>query len=104
MASNYPPGVSGNEPQITGEWPIEQVIDGAAEDIKKANNLVEDVACQLDDQGALPKVLYDKLVKVQNGLADIRDDILNLIPDEPDYEQEHQEALEDSGDPDGRFD
>jgi hypothetical protein len=21
--SNYPPGVSGNEPQITGEWPCE---------------------------------------------------------------------------------
>lgn len=23
MASNYPPGVSGSEPQITGEWPID---------------------------------------------------------------------------------
>jgi hypothetical protein len=23
MSSNYPPGVSGNEPQITGEWPCE---------------------------------------------------------------------------------
>jgi ribosomal protein S27AE len=21
MSSNYPPGVSGNEPQLTGEWP-----------------------------------------------------------------------------------
>ena len=23
MSSNYPPGVSGNEPQITGEWPVD---------------------------------------------------------------------------------
>lgn len=23
MMSNYPPGVSGNEPQITGEWPVD---------------------------------------------------------------------------------
>lgn len=23
MLSNYPPGVSGNEPQITGDWPVD---------------------------------------------------------------------------------
>lgn len=23
MSGNYPPGVTGNEPQITGEWPCE---------------------------------------------------------------------------------
>src|ERR1700760_2143179 len=23
MSSNYPPGVTGNEPEITGEWPCE---------------------------------------------------------------------------------
>lgn len=29
--SNYPPGVSGNEPEITGEWPC-RVCDGAGHD------------------------------------------------------------------------
>lgn len=23
MSGNYPPGVTGNEPQLTGEWPCE---------------------------------------------------------------------------------
>jgi hypothetical protein len=23
MSGNYPPGVTGNEPQITGEWPVD---------------------------------------------------------------------------------
>ena len=29
--SNYPPGVTGNEPQITGEWPDDDPLEDATE-------------------------------------------------------------------------
>lgn len=50
-SSNYPPGVTGNEPQITGIWPPEQVADELTEELGKAFDIVEEAIGQAEDQG-----------------------------------------------------
>jgi len=55
MASNYPPGVTGNEPQITGVWPVEVVIQNAIDSLTDAKAKViysvSDAIAACEDQG-----------------------------------------------------
>lgn len=52
--SNYPPGVTGNEPQITGEWPCSE-CDGAGGDP------VEGEVCRLcRGSGIFPEEAWPK--------------------------------------------
>jgi hypothetical protein len=89
--SNYPPGVTGNEPQITGIWPIEGVIDGATEDIKKGVGLIEDALIGLADQmvanglGDLDEYLLKLLEDIDRNAEDILSEIGQLIPEESDW-------------------
>lgn len=76
---NYPPGVTGREPQITGEWPADALIDAITDTIKKVRDEVEELTGLLDDQGALSarednaitdavEALVDELRSVENTL------------------------------------
>lgn len=49
----YPPGVTGNEPQITGVWPPHAVADYCHQQAANARQVLEDLEGLLDDQGAL---------------------------------------------------
>jgi hypothetical protein len=89
--SNYPPGVTGNEPQITGIWPIEGVIDGATEDIKKGAELIEDALYGLEDQldannlGGLDEYILELLNTINSSADEILCEIGQLIPEESDW-------------------
>jgi hypothetical protein len=83
---NYPPGVTGNEPQITGIWPLEANVESATDDISKAVVIVEEVAGMLDDQGLLPADI-DKAIDVAlDALERLRDSINSLVPAEPEFD------------------
>lgn len=86
---DYPPGVTGNEPQITGIWPTETIVDDCISDIKKATDIVEEMANGLDDQGCLTKAIDDNIMAVEKALDNLQGSIEGLIPDEPDYEPEY---------------
>ena len=38
---DYPPGVTGNEPQISGIYPIEDIIDVFSGDFKKITEMID---------------------------------------------------------------
>lgn len=80
---NLPPGVSPNDPHITGEWPIEVVVDSCVEDIKRAYNIIEDQACVLDDQGYYFDDLDAIFGKALACIDDLENEVQGLIPEEP---------------------
>jgi hypothetical protein len=84
--SNYPPGVTGNEPQISGEWPMETLVDDALVDLTQARNIIDDVAAMLDEQGAFSKQVEKAVENLESALEDLRYEINGLIPDEPEYD------------------
>lgn len=85
----YPPGVTGNEPQISGVWPLDGVLDSVEVDFREARHKIEDAMYELDDQysankmGELPKSFQEKFDKVYDSLTELIDDIPSLTPEEP---------------------
>lgn len=85
----YPPGVTGNEPQISGVWPLDGVIDETTSELKQCQRDLEDAIASLEDQysankmGALPKSFEEKYDKVYDNLTELIDDVGTLIPEEP---------------------
>lgn len=69
--NNYPPGVTGNEPQISGVLPPEDLAAGATETIKKVTTQLSDLACLLEDHGALPDRLDRMFIAVDAQLVDL---------------------------------
>lgn len=57
MSSNYPPGVTGMEPQISGVYPPDVILDSAVESIGKIRKQLDELSADLDDQGVLDKRL-----------------------------------------------
>lgn len=88
---DYPPGVTGNEPQISGIWPIESVLDQAYEDLKKAFDLVENVQLDLEEQftanrlGALSDSIVKSFDSVLDGLDSLKSDIYAEVPEPSEY-------------------
>jgi hypothetical protein len=83
----YPPGVTGNEPQISGIWPAEATVDAAIEILRKVIRDIEGVASDLDDQNLLPPKIELQIDKVQEEVEGLIDDIEGLIQeDDPDRE------------------
>ena len=78
--SNYPPGVSGNEPEITGIWPIEKVADAVCEELRKAESILEDQANILDDQGHLTKELDEEFFAAISKIQSVHGMVDALIP------------------------
>ena len=48
--SNYPPGVTGNEPQISGVWPLETIIPDINARLKRIADELEAVSCIAEDE------------------------------------------------------
>ena len=83
MPSNYPPGVTGNEPQITGEWSADELNDQLAEAKRSIEDTVNDILATFDDQGALGKVDDRRIDEAKDKLLDVLDDL--ELQTEPDY-------------------
>lgn len=85
--SNYPPGVTGNEPQITGEFAPSELEDMIAVARKKIRGEVEDVVAVLEDHAEL----NHRDAKLIGEALDVLDDELKVQEDqfaEPEYEPE----------------
>lgn len=84
-ASNYPPGVTGREPQISGIYPREQVIDGALDELKRARVEIENCAAGLDDQGALSDTLDQDFDALTEKLDEIERTLKGMLegPEDP---------------------
>jgi hypothetical protein len=50
--SNYPPGVTGNEPEISGIYPLDQVVDSCLEQFTSVEDNVNNILADLDEQNA----------------------------------------------------
>lgn len=84
--SNYPPGVTGNEPQISGIWPAEQVIDQSVEDLTRARDTIEDALSICDDQGmSFNKKEVERQYQLIQLIDDVIDDINSRMPPEEDW-------------------
>lgn len=78
--SNYPPGVTGNEPQISGIWPAEVVVDEAYDNLKRIHTELEDIANNLEDQlGELPRHLEKIIEEAVDSVEDWRDNLSCLL-------------------------
>lgn len=91
MSSNLPPGVSPNDPHITGIWPAEQVIDGVTQDLEKAKNSAveefENAISNCEDQGlsfskAERNSHDDAIYDIEAAFDGVIDDINSRLPDE----------------------
>lgn len=82
MSSNYPPGVTGNEPQITGIWPIDQVLDSCIEDLKSAAECVESAIGFLDEQGGSSKENDELADKILKDIQTFQDNINSMFPED----------------------
>lgn len=60
--SNYPPGVSGNEPQITGEWPC---------DCSNSDDSGYDPRCPLCGGRGILREEVEELADVKKEIADL---------------------------------
>lgn len=91
MNGNYPPGVSGNEPQITGIWPAETVIDSLVSELQTARDqaieAINDALSQADDQGMrfnqIEKDHQDKLsYAIEVAFDNVIDDLEARMPED----------------------
>ncbi len=80
MNSNYPPGVTGNEPQISGVYPFQEVCNHIYEELARMNREVEDLDVFAQDQEA-PDVYSEKLQAVQKSIEDAMGVVLMDICD-----------------------
>lgn len=88
--SNYPPGVTGNEPEISGIYPPEQVIDGALDDLREAEKKIDEVLSHLDDQGASTDEINSLGEEIVTKLVELQDVVSSRMPQEPDYDDRDQ--------------
>lgn len=80
---NLPYGVRSDDPNLTGIWPIETVVESVSEQLTKAQSLIEDAVLDLDDQNYLPDGLNIEFDKVIVAVDELRNSVWNLIPEEP---------------------
>jgi hypothetical protein len=86
MSSNYPDGVTGMEPQISGIIDPQGLENIASDDIDKASKLIESLACTLDDQGCLPDWLNDEFDTVLTAIDDLGTQIYHSLPSDDPYD------------------
>jgi prefoldin subunit 5 len=89
MMNNYPPGVTGNEPQISGIYPPDQVIDSVDSDLDKVKRTVEEAMAFLEDQkGSLDDSMEKLYVAIINDISDLQNEVRMLMPEEPEYNED----------------
>ena len=90
MSSNYPPGVTGNEPQISGVYSPDAVIDMGVSDIDKCRQDLEGLMAWFEDQdmfrNGINKDIEEAYDKVEKALIEWKDELQAIYPEEPDYE------------------
>lgn len=96
--SNYPPGVTGNEPQISGVWPVEDLADHVAAELRGIERKLEDLQCVIDDQGG-PQDLLDALEDLHKRAAAAGEREWWQL--EPDYETMEEERMMRRNEPSG---
>jgi hypothetical protein len=74
MSSNYPPGVTGNEPQITGEISPEEIEMSAITTKKDVELLLNELVGMIEDAGA-PSTWVDDLMDASEKVGDVLSDI-----------------------------
>lgn len=80
---DYPPGVSGNEPQITGIWPAAQVIDEAVTQLRNAQSKIEEALADCEDQGIkFSKLEYRTQTDLENKINEVIDDLQSRLPED----------------------
>ena len=82
MSSNYPPGVTGNEPQISGIYPPDTVIDGVTATLESYADVFEDEAAYLDEQGLLSGHHSDRFDFIVKHIRDLSEELSSMIPDD----------------------
>jgi hypothetical protein len=83
--NNYPPGVSGNEPQITGIDPEDAVIDYTTVELKKVDASIDSLYGYVEEQG-LPKEFLSHLETLMVAISNAIEAIPQL-PEEPEYDE-----------------
>lgn len=81
--SNYPPGVTGNEPQISGIWPAEQVVDDAVDSLNKMSNDLDELVLELEDQGLFSPDAEKHVEALENHFQGLKDELLSMVAEEP---------------------
>lgn len=89
----YPPGVTGNEPEITGVWPPDALADYCHSEAAKARRLLEDLEGVLDDQGALPHV-EDEMGAALAATQALVDAAGRIAPPEVDPDEQREREAE----------
>jgi hypothetical protein len=85
---NYPPGVTGNESAISGEYDIEAIDMEVSDVCIKIRRTIDDLLGTLDDFGCLTESAENS---IDSGTDDLCDALMRCIPEEPDYEPDYQE-------------
>ncbi len=80
---NLPYGVSPNDPHLTGEWPIEDLVDSWVEQLNVVYKTVEEIGLEIEDSGAYITAVAEAHSNVIEYLAAFKNEVLNLIPEEP---------------------
>lgn len=79
MTSNYPPGVSGNEPQITGAVEPEVVVAEADDVGHSIEQEVSDLLTLADDAGVLSREQMERIEAASTTLSEMLHDYAATI-------------------------